>query len=84
MKETLTVSRRGQITLPAAIRKRAGITEGGTVIIEDRGDELVLRPAAVFEIEMYSDRQIESWDKADRLTTTEKAALLKKKEQLRR
>ncbi|MBI5634942.1 MAG: AbrB/MazE/SpoVT family DNA-binding domain-containing protein [Nitrospirae bacterium] len=78
MKETLIVSRRGQITLPAAIRKRAGISEGGTVIIEDRGNELVLRPAAVFEIEMYTDRQIEDWDKADRLTPTEKASLLKK------
>ncbi len=78
MKETLIVSRRGQITLPAAIRKRAGIMQGGTVIIEDRGNELVLRPAAVFEIEMYTDRQIEDWDKTDRLTPTEKTALIKK------
>lgn len=78
MKETLIVSSRGQITLPAAIRKRAGIMQGGTVIIEDRGNELVLRPAAVFEIEMYTDRQIEDWDNADQLTPTEKTALLKK------
>jgi len=78
MKETLIVSRRGQITLPAAIRKRAGIKEGGTVIIEDRGNELVLRPAAVFEIEMYTDRQIEDWNKADRLTLTKKTSLIKK------
>lgn len=78
MKETLIVSSRGQITLPAAIRKKAGIMQGGTVIIEDRGNELVLRPAAVFEIEMYTDKQIEDWDKADQLTPTEKTALLKK------
>ncbi len=78
MKETLIVSSRGQITLPAAIRKKAGIMQGGTVTIEDRGNELVLRPAAVFEIEMYTDRQIEDWNKADRLTPTEKTALLKK------
>ena len=78
MKETLIVSSRGQITLPAAIRKRAGIMQGGTITIEDRGNELVLRPAAVFEIEMYTDRQIEDWDKADRLTPTEKTSLLKK------
>ena len=78
MKETLIVNSRGQITLPAAIRKRAGITEGGTVIIEDRGNELVLRPAAVFEIEMYTDNQIEDWDKADRLTPAERTTLLKK------
>ncbi|MBI5848141.1 MAG: AbrB/MazE/SpoVT family DNA-binding domain-containing protein [Nitrospirae bacterium] len=78
MKETLTVSSRGQITLPAAIRKKAGIMQGGTVTIEDRGNELVLRPAAVFEIEMYTDNQIEDWDKADRLSPSEKTSLLKK------
>ncbi|OGW22571.1 MAG: hypothetical protein A2X55_04265 [Nitrospirae bacterium GWB2_47_37] len=78
MKETLVVSSRGQVTLPAALRKRTGIKEGSMVIIEYRGNELVLKPAAVLEIEMYSDRQIAGWDDADRLTTTEKSAALKK------
>ncbi len=78
MRETLIVSNRGQITLPAAIRKRIGIKEGGAVIIEDRGNELVLKPAAVFEVEMYSDRQIEEWEKADRMSQKEKEAMRKK------
>ncbi|MBI5074554.1 MAG: AbrB/MazE/SpoVT family DNA-binding domain-containing protein [Nitrospirae bacterium] len=78
MKKTLVVSSRGQITLPAAIRKRAGIMQGGTVIIEDRGNELVLKPAAVFEIEIYTDKQIQDWNKADRLTPTEKTSLINK------
>ncbi len=78
MKEILIVSPRGQVTLPAALRKRAGIREGSAVIIEDRGNELVLKPAAVLEIEMYSDRQIADWEKADRLTTDEKGAVLKR------
>lgn len=78
MKETLIISSRGQITLPAAMRRRAGLKEGGAVIIEDRGNELVLKPAAVLEIEMYSDRQIAEWDDADRLSATEKKAVLKK------
>ena len=78
MKETLIVSGRGQITLPAALRKKTGIKEGTAVIIEDRGNELVLKPAAVLEIEMYSDRQIEEWDREDRLAPQEKTSLLKK------
>lgn len=78
MKETLIVSSRGQITLPAALRKRVGIKEGSAVIIEDRGSELVLKPAAVLEIEMYSDRQIAEWDNADRLTADEKKSILRK------
>ena len=78
MKETLIVSGRGQITLPAALRKKTGIKEGSAVIIEDRGNELVLKPAAVLEVEIYSDRQIEEWDREDRLTPRESASLLKK------
>lgn len=78
MRETLIVSNRGQITLPAAIRKRIGIKEGSAVIIEDRGNELVLKPAAVFEVEMYSDRQVAEWKKADRMSQKEKEAIRKK------
>ncbi|MBF0559425.1 MAG: AbrB/MazE/SpoVT family DNA-binding domain-containing protein [Nitrospirae bacterium] len=78
MKETLIVSSRGQVTLPALLRKRVGIREGSAVIIEDRGNELVLKPAVVLEIDMYSDRQISEWDAADRLKTDEKRAVLKK------
>ncbi len=78
MKETVIVSSRGQITLPSAIRKRIGIKEGGAVIVEDRGNEVVLKPAAVFEVEMYSDKQIAEWEKADRMTRKEKETLLRK------
>lgn len=78
MRETLIVSSRGQITLPAAIRKRIGIKEGSAVIIEERGNELVLKPAAVFEIEMYDEKQIADWEKADRMNAQEKNTLLKK------
>jgi AbrB family looped-hinge helix DNA binding protein len=83
MKETLIVSGRGQITLPAALRKKTGIKEGSAVIIEDRGGELVLKPAAVLEVELYSDRQIEEWDRADRLTPRERTSLLKKMDRSR-
>lgn len=78
MRETLKVSSRGQITLPASIRKRVGIQEGSAVIIEDRGNEVVLKPAAIFEIEIYSDKQIAEWEAADRMSADEKAAVLKK------
>ena len=78
MRETLKVSSRGQITLPATMRKRVGIREGGAVVIEDRDDEIVLKPAAIFEIEMYSDKQIAEWEEADRMSADEKAAILKR------
>ena len=75
MRESVVVSSRGQITLPARIRKRLGIRAGGLILLEERGGEIVLRPAAVVEIETYSDHQIAKWDKADRLSESERAAI---------
>ena len=76
MKQTLIVSNRGQLTLPANLRKRYGIKNGGAVILEARENELVLKPATVLEVEMYTDEQIEAWDKADRLTDQDRQKVL--------
>ena len=64
---TLVVSDRGQVTLPARVRKRMGIKGGDGMILEDRNDELVLRPGILLEYEFYSDEQIAEWDAADTL-----------------
>lgn len=76
MSETLIVSSRGQITLPASMRKHLGIEPGGAVIIEERDGELTLKPAAVLEIEQYSDAQIARWDEEDALTPEERQRIL--------
>ena len=66
MKELVTVSNRGQITLPISIRRALGISPGGTLLVEEKDGELRLKPAAVFELETYSDEQIANWDKEDK------------------
>lgn len=78
MQHTLIVSSRGQLTLPANLRKRFGIRNGGAVILEDRDTEMVIKPATVLEIEMYSDSQIAAWDEDDQLTPNDRAAVLAK------
>jgi antitoxin PrlF len=78
MRASLTISSRGQITLPADIRKRMGILAGGVVILEEREDEIALRPAAVLEIETYSDVDITRWDAEDHLEKAERLNILKK------
>lgn len=67
MKHTVSVSQRGQITLPVEVRRSLRITEGGVVTLELRNGEVVIRPAVVTEIEAYSDEEIALWDKEDRL-----------------
>jgi len=78
MRESLTVSGRGQITLPASMRKRLGIEAGGVLIAEEREGDIVLRPAAVLEIETYSDADIARWDAEDRVEDAERTAILQR------
>ena len=65
MKELVTVSTRGQITLPVNIRRALGISAGGTLVVEEKNGELRLKPAAVYELDTYSDEQIANWAKED-------------------
>jgi antitoxin PrlF len=78
MKGNIVVSGRGQITLPAAMRKRLGIKSGGVLVVEDRKGELVLRPAAVVELDTYTDEEIGRWEREDRLAPGERSGILKK------
>lgn len=76
MPETVIVSNRGQITLPSAIRKQLAIRPGDVVTVEERGGEIVLKPAIVLEIEHYSDEQIKRWDQEDQLSDAERSRIL--------
>jgi antitoxin PrlF len=78
VKENIVVSGRGQITLPASMRKRLGIKAGGVLVVEDRKGELVLRPAAVVELDTYTDEEISRWEREDRLAAVERSRIVKK------
>jgi len=78
MKENIVVSGRGQITLPADMRRRLGIKAGGVLVVEDRKGELVLRPAAVVVLDTYTDQEIARWEREDRLAPGERSRILKK------
>jgi AbrB family looped-hinge helix DNA binding protein len=80
MPDTLIVSDRGQITLPASIRKKYGIKGGSALILEEINNELRLKPAAIMEMDIYSDRRIAEWDKADQLTNKERERIIQKLE----
>ena len=78
MNETLVVSSRGQVTLPAVLRKRLGIKTGDVLILEDRGSEIILKPGVVIETQYYRDEEIAQWDQADKLSDRERARILDK------
>ena len=78
MGEPLVVSGRGQITLPAALRKRLGLKGGDIVILEDRGSEIVLKPGVVLKVQLYGDEQIAEWDAEDAWAADERDRLVGK------
>ena len=78
MRQHLTISKKGQVTLPAELRKKMGLEAGGTVIAEEKNGELILRPAAVVEIDLYTDEQIAGWDEEDRLNAQTRDMILNK------
>jgi AbrB family looped-hinge helix DNA binding protein len=48
------VGRRGTIVLPAKLRRRLGIEEGSFVVAEERADGILIRPATVLPVEIYT------------------------------
>jgi AbrB family looped-hinge helix DNA binding protein len=48
------VGRRGTVVLPAKLRRRLGIEEGSFVVAEEREDGILIRPATVLPIEVYT------------------------------
>ena len=61
-----SVNTHGQITLPAEIRKKFGITEGSVLSIEEEGNEIVLKKAVLVEEEVL--KEIADLPKVKKLT----------------
>jgi AbrB family looped-hinge helix DNA binding protein len=54
--QSARVGKRGAIVVPAKLRKRFGIEEGGIVIAEEK-DDGILRPAMVVPLERYTPKR---------------------------
>jgi len=52
--EAVKVGKRGAIVVPAKLRKRYGIAEGTMVTAEAREDGVLIRPAVVVPVEIYT------------------------------
>lgn len=78
MKANLILSARGQVTLPASMRKRLGLQGDAVLTAEEQGGRIILTPAIVMETDVYTDAQIAAWDAADALGDDERQALERK------
>jgi antitoxin PrlF len=65
MKSIITVTSRGVVTLPSALRKALGIKADDTLIAETTPDGLLLRPAVTLPVEIYTDERIREFDESE-------------------
>ena len=65
MQVTLSVSGRGLIALPAAMRKAAGIRPQDSLIAETTPEGILLRPAVTLPVEVYTRERIAEFDAAE-------------------
>ena len=75
MKETLTVSSRGVVTLPAKLRQALGLKPDDQLIAETTPEGLLLRPAVTLPVEIYGEKRVREFDEAE----AELAAFLRRK-----
>ena len=65
MKTTVTVTRRGVVTLPAKLRESLGIKADDQLIAETTPEGLLLRPAVTLPIEIYTEKRVREFDAAE-------------------
>jgi AbrB family looped-hinge helix DNA binding protein len=69
--DVVQVSPRGQVTLPASVRRALGLEPGDNLVISVEGDRAVLQPAVVVPIERYTDERTSEFDEAARMSPDE-------------
>ncbi|KAB8314592.1 AbrB/MazE/SpoVT family DNA-binding domain-containing protein [Tolypothrix campylonemoides VB511288] len=70
--EVIKLGKKGQVSIPKAILKRLGLDGETMLLVETTADGgILLRPAGVYPIEMYTKERIEEFLEGDRLTSQE-------------
>lgn len=82
--EMVKLGKKGQVSIPKAVLNRVGISGEVPLLVETTDDgAIILRQAAVYPIEIYSDERIREFLAEDTLTPEEekqiRAKLAKKK-----
>lgn len=66
--ELVKIGKKGQITIPRAVLKAAGIAEESRVVLEATPDgAIVMRQAAVYPVEIYTDDRVREFEETNTL-----------------
>ncbi|NEO11265.1 MULTISPECIES: AbrB/MazE/SpoVT family DNA-binding domain-containing protein [unclassified Moorena] len=65
--EVIKLGKKGELSIPKAILKRLGLEGETMLLVETTADGgILLRPAGVYPIEMYTEERIEEFLSGDR------------------
>ena len=74
--DIVKLGKKGQLSLPAAVLRQLGLKGAATMLVEATADgAVILRPAGVYPIELYTDARIAEFDRANRHTEAEQVRL---------
>ena len=83
--EVVKLGKKGQLSLPAAVLRKLGLQGAATLLVEATDDGAVLlRPAAVYPVELYSDARLREFEQANRGSAAENARVAKTLKRRRR
>ena len=76
--DVIKLGKKGQLSLPAAMLRKMGIEGAATLLAEATEDgAVILRPAAVYPVEVYTPVRLKEFEEANRHTETESARVRK-------
>ena len=67
------LGKKGQVSIPKAVLDRLGLEPETVLLVEPTADgAILLRPAAVYPVEVYSDARVREFLDEDRMTACER------------
>ncbi|MEO7726937.1 MAG: AbrB/MazE/SpoVT family DNA-binding domain-containing protein [Burkholderiales bacterium] len=76
--DIVKLGKKGQLSLPAAVLRKIGLQGAATMLVEATDDgAVILRPAGVYPIEVYTEARIAEFDRANQRAEVEEVRVRK-------
>jgi len=70
--ELVKLGKKGQLSIPRAVLRRVGIEKETPMLVDTTPDgAIILRQAAVYPVEIYSDERVKEFLAADEMTPSQ-------------
>ena len=74
----VVLGEKGQVTIPRPVRKKMHLNGGDPLLLDIAQDgSIVLRPAGVFPVEVYTEERLKEFAQENRLSPAERKRLAK-------